>query len=150
MLGREVIGAGHRHGLGDRQVQGTEPETERVDHVLEDVAARVIPVEPPVDEAIGVERNMLGLTLKRVPVDMLRVAVGGYLAEPAAVGSVAKVVGLEQCERAHAAVPGRFANLLDTLAAVHLHADLDDAARTLERVLMRRAWPGLNAMVFSW
>jgi hypothetical protein len=83
--GRQVVGAGHRHGVRDRQPEGSEPETERVDHVFEDVAARVVPVEPPVDVTLGIERDMLRFALERRPVDVVGVAVGWDLAEPAPV-----------------------------------------------------------------
>jgi hypothetical protein len=77
---------------------------------------------------------MLCFALERRPVDVVRVAVGWNLAEPAPVGLVAKVVRLDGRDDTQAAGPGQLADLLNALSAVHLHADLNHASRTRQRV----------------
>ena len=115
--------------FGIDRFECAEPERQGVDHVFEHVATRIIPVEPPVDVALGIERDCLCLALECRPVDMLGVAVGRDFAEPTPVRPVAEMVCLDQRDRAHRVGRGQLAHFLNPFPAVHLHADLDHTSR---------------------
>ena len=99
-----------------------------VDHVLEDVTARVIPIEAPIHVPLRIEGTLFGLAFKTRPIHVLVVAVRWDLPQPAAIGRIAVVMRLDRRDGPHPLRSRQLPDFAYTRTAVHLHADLDDPA----------------------
>src|SRR5579859_5960386 len=118
-----IIGTGHRYGFRNAQAGHFEPESELVNHVLEDIATGIIPVKAPIHVTLRIKGTQFGFALKANPIDMLLVAVVWYFAQPTAIGRVAVMVRLDGGDLSHTLRGGQLPHLTNAWAAVHLHAD---------------------------
>src|SRR5208283_2226736 len=126
---RKIVVAGHGDAERDREPERFVPEGNLVNHVFENVSAGIVPEEPPVDEALGIEIVRRGFTLECFPIDVVEIADGRDGPAPTAVGAVAVMVSVDGGDGAHTVGSGQGVGSLKSFATDGLDADLNDAIR---------------------
>src|SRR5262249_34214591 len=119
----------------DAQVESANDPADLMNHVLGHVAAGKFPVEAPVDEFVRVEFAVRPTVQKRLPINVLRVAVFGDRANPLALAArrVAAHPRLDARDFADQTVFDPLPGVREIAGALVLLADADDAIGSLLR-----------------
>src|SRR5262249_19585684 len=117
------------------QIERADYPPDLVDHVLSHVAARKFPVEAPVDELVRVERTVRASVQKRLPIDVLSVAVFRDRADPLSLAArgVAAHPRLDARDLAEESVLDPFPRVEEIARALVLLADAYHAVGLLRR-----------------
>src|SRR5215467_336444 len=124
---RKIVVSRHRDLARYLQPERFLPERHLMHHVLENVSARIIPEEPPIDKPLRIKFMRSRLTLEFLPRHVVEVAVRRDLPLPPAIGMVPVMMRVNGCDGSHALRSSELPRACKCLPACGLHTDLHHA-----------------------